>query len=457
MFQSQIYIDRRNALAEQLGSGMILLPGNGQVGMNYAGNHYHFRQDSNFLYFIGIDQPHLAATIDALTGITTLYGDDATMDDVVWTGPVPTIAALGERSGIYKTKPISALAGDLEGEKVHFTPPYRMERQVWISELTGIPIREVKSKVSVPMIKAIVKLRSIKSEAEIEEMELAVQTTCIMHNSAMVTAEVGLYESQAYASACHSAFSANSRPSFPIILTQDGQTLHNHLHDQPFKAGRLVLCDCGAESPMHYAGDMTRTFPVNSTFSQQQREVYNIVLASQEAAIKTLKPGVLYRDAHLTAAATIAEGLKNLGLMKGDVQEAVAAGAHALFFPHGLGHQIGLDVHDMEDLGEDYVGYDDEVKRSDQFGLAFLRLGKALEAGNVITVEPGIYFIPELIDQWKANGTCQEFINFDALDAYRDFGGIRIEDDYTITETGSKLLWHPFIKTVEDIEAQWAF
>lgn len=452
MFSAITYTDRRTALAESLSEGIVFLPGNGNLGINYSANHYHFRQDSNFLYFVGIDRPGLAATIDVATGHTILYGDEYTMDDIVWTGPVVSIAEQGEYAGIVETRPMSSLAGDLADRKIHFTPPYRAERTLWISELLGLSPKAVKEKVSEDLIKAIVKLRSIKTQEEVNQIQVAVQLTCNMHHIAMVTAQPGLLEAHVNAGVRHQAMISNSLPSFPVIFTHNGQTLHNHSYANTLESGRMALCDCGGQSPMYYAGDMTRTFPVDPKFTEQQKNVYNIVLNAQKSAVAALKPGYLFKDAHLLAATKITEGLKDLGLMKGNVDEAVKAGAHALFFPHGLGHMMGLDVHDMEDLGEDYVGYDKEVQRSKQFGLAFLRLGRALQAGFVLTVEPGIYFIPDLIDQWKANGTNADFLNFDEIEKYRDFGGIRIEDDYLISENGPMLFVEPFTKTVEEIE-----
>jgi Xaa-Pro aminopeptidase len=229
--------------------------------------------------------------------------------------------------------------------------------------------------------------------------------------------------------------------------------LHNHYHGNILQEGQLVLGDFGAQNGMCYAGDITRTCPVSPTFTEVQKSIYEIVLKAEVDSIKACKAGVKYKDIHLDAAKIIASGLKEMGLMKGNVEEAVAQGAHALFFPHGLGHHIGLDVHDMEDLGEQHIGYDAETQRSDQFGTKYLRLGKRLETGNVITVEPGIYFIPELIDKWKGDGMHTDYINYDALNAFRDFGGIRIEDNILINETNSTILGDPIPKTVTEIES----
>lgn len=453
MFSASTYSARREALAQKLGGGVALFLGNKDVGMNYAANTYHFRQDSNFLYFFGIDRAGLAATIDLDTGEATVFGDELTMDDIVWTGDLPTIAEQAAQAGVTKTAPMSALEGSLSGKKVHFTPPYRFENMIILSEMLGIPVRELKSAASMELIHGIIGIRSYKTAEEVEEIEKAVRLTNRMHLAAMRASRPGVTEAEVHAAVAHAAYAADSSTSFPVILTINGAVLHNHHHHNTLESGRLVLCDAGGVSPMQYAGDMTRTYPVDPTFTQQQKAVYEIALASQEAAIDALKPGIPFKDVHLTSCRVIAEGMKSLGLMKGDVDAAVAAGAHALFFQHGLGHMMGIDVHDMEDLGEDNVGYNAEIQRSPQFGLGFLRLGKPLEAGFVVTVEPGIYFIPQLIDQWKAEGKFSEFINYDALDSYRDFGGIRIEDDYLITADGARLLGDPVPKSVADLEA----
>ena len=453
MFSASTYSSRRAALASSLGSGTALFLGNKYVGMNYAGNTYPFRQDSNFLYFFGIDRAGLAATIDLATGEATVFGDELSMDDIVWTGELPTIAEQAAAAGVAKTAPFSALEAALHGKEVLFTPPYRFENTLLLSELLGFPPRAAKEKASLALIQAIVGIRSYKTDEEIVQLEIAVRLTNRMHLAAMRAAKPGLTEAQVHAAVVAEAVAADASPSFPVILTTDGAVLHNHHHHNTLASGKLLLCDAGGLSPMQYAGDMTRTFPVDPTFNTRQREVYGVALASQEAAIAALRPGIAYRDVHLLSARTIAQGMKDLGLMKGDVDEAVAAGAHALFFQHGLGHMMGLDVHDMEDLGEDHVGYNEQVKRSEQFGLAFLRLGRALEPGFVVTVEPGIYFIPQLIDMWRAEGKHAEFINYEAVESYKDFGGIRIEDDYLITSAGARLLGDPVPKGIAELEA----
>lgn len=453
MFPTATYIQRRQALSQHLQGGKILLLGNVDAAMNYAANTYHFRQDSTFLYFTGLNRAGLYAVIDLDQGTTTVYGNELTMDDIVWTGDLPTIAEQAAQAGISRVAAPSQLEADLAGAPIHYLPPYRGKQNLELQRLLGKSKAEVETGASLELIQAIVKLRAYKSAEEVEALETAVRITNEMHLAAMRTARPGMRESDVYAALMHAAYAENATASFPPIVTVNGQILHNHAHGNRMQAGDLLLVDCGAENHDLYVGDMTRAFPVSPTFSDRQKAVYEVCLQSQLDAIATLKPGVPYRDSHLAACRTIAAGMKDLGIMKGDVDEAVAAGAHALFFPHGLGHMMGMDVHDMENFGENNVGYDSEFQRSEQFGLAFLRLGRRLESGFVITVEPGIYFIPQLMDKWKAEGKFTEFINYEEATKYKDFGGIRIEDDYLITDEGARLLGHPVAKTVADVEA----
>ena len=454
MFKASIYKNRRSALAAKLDEGIILLLGNNDSPMNYRDNIYPFRQDSNFLYLIGIDQPELAAIIDVETGKTTLFGDDLPIDYIIWMGQQTPMADLAEASGIEDVRPVKELPDFLKKQKkIHYLPPYRGENVIRFSQLLGIPVGEVQDKVSEDLIKGIVAAASKKSKEELVEMEKAVNISVAMHRTVMQRAKPGMKEALLAGIAEGIALGCDTHLSYPIILSKNGQTLHNHYHGNTLAEGDLVLADMGAESRMHYAGDLTRTFPVAKRFTQQQKEIYQLVLDAQMQSIEILKPGVPYRDVHLFAAKVMATGLKELGLMKGDIDAAVAEGAHALFFPHGLGHMIGLDVHDMEDLGEDLVGYDDEIKRSDQFGLAYLRLAKRLEEGFVLTVEPGLYFIPELIDLWQSEGKFKDFIDYEKLTAYRNFGGVRIEDNIVITDKGHRILGNPLEKTVEEVEA----
>jgi Xaa-Pro aminopeptidase len=457
MFSTNTYTRRRARLQKEVGSGLLLFLGNNEVGMNYKANTYHFRQDSNFLYFFGLDQPGLAAVIDADENEHVIFGDELTMEDIVWTGPQPTIADLAAQVGVVKTLPFKALGDYLKAalakkRTVHFTPPYRHDNMILLSDMLGLPIGSLKEQASVALVKAIIAQRAHKSVEEIAEMERAVNVSGAMHVAVMKAAAAGKTEANLAGIAQGIAKSMGGDLSYGIILTVNGQTLHNHHHHHILQEGQLLLGDHGAETAMHYAGDITRTCPVSKKFTSRQRDIYNIVLDAEVSAIASLRPGLPYKEVHLATARRMAEGLKSLGLMKGDLDEAVAQGAHALFFPHGLGHMIGLDVHDMEDLGENYVGYSDTVKRSEQFGTAYLRLGRALEPGFVLTVEPGLYFIPELIDQWRSEGKFTDFIAYERLGDWRTFGGVRIEDNVLITNDSHKILGRPIPKTADEVE-----
>jgi Xaa-Pro aminopeptidase len=458
MFKQEIYSARRLQLKAAVGKGLILLPGNEESSMNYKDNLYHFRQDSSFLYFIGIDQPSLVAVIDIDNDREIVFGNELTMDEIIWTGPKETIRGQAAKTGINVVQPLSALTGILKaaqtaGQPIHFLPPYRADNAQKLSDWLAIPYAALKSKASVPLIKSVIAQRAIKTPEEIAEIEKAIGITVDMQLEAIRSAQAGLTETQIAGRVHGVALSAGGNLAFPIILTVNGQILHNHYQNTLLQNGQMVLCDCGAETSMHYAGDLTRTFPVDGAFTARQRTIYDIVAAAQQAAIDALHPGILFKDVHLLACEKLAEGLKEIGLMKGDTKAAVAQGAHTLFFQCGLGHMMGLDVHDMEDLGEEYVGYTDDLKKSTAFGLKSLRLGRALEAGFVLTVEPGLYFIPELIDEWQATKKFTDFINYDKVQAFKDFGGIRIEEDFLVTDTGSRLLGKPLYKTASAIEA----
>jgi len=458
MFNQEIYSARRQQLKATVKQGLILLLANEESSMNYRDNLYHFRQDSSFLYFIGIDRPSLAVVIDIDNDREIVFGNELTMDDIIWTGPRETIREQAAKSGIHTVQSLSDLDTLLKkaqaaGQAIHFLPPYRADNARKLSDWLDIPYAALKDRASVPLIKAIVAQRSIKSDLEVAEIEKAVGITVDMQLEAIRGARAGMTETQVAGRLQGIAVSAGGQLSFPIILTVNGQILHNHYQQTVLQPGQMVLCDCGAETGMHYAGDLTRTFPVDGAFTPQQKTVYEIVAAAQQRAIDALRPGILFRDVHLLACEQLAEGLRDIGLMKGDVKEAVARGAHALFFQCGLGHMMGLDVHDMEDLGEAYVGYTEELQQSMAFGLKSLRLGRALEPGFVLTVEPGLYFIPQLIDEWQAAKKFTDFINYDKVQAFRNFGGIRIEEDFLITETGSRLLGKPLYKTAAAIEA----
>ena len=460
MFQAKTYIDRRNMLKQQVGSGVILLLGNGEAPMNYAANTYQFRQDSTFLYYFGLDLPGLAAMIDIEKNEELLFGDDFTVEDIVWMGPQPPFSEIAEKAGISLTFPVSRLKervlAVLRGKrKVHYIPQYRAENAVKIAGLcTGMPVAEVNKKASVKLIKAIAFQRSIKSGEEIEQIEMALDIAYDMYALAMTCAKPGMYEYEVVGAIEGLRSARGSDSPFPTILTVHGEVLHGHSHPNLMKAGDLLVIDAGAESPLHYASDSTRTIPIGGRFNTMQKDIYSVVLGAQLSAIDMMKPGVSFRDVHLRAAGVIAGGMKQLGFMRGDPAEAVKVGAHALFFPHGLGHLLGLDVHDMENLGESLVGYNATVKRSDQFGLAYLRFAKKLEPGMVMTVEPGIYFMPELIGQWKAQKKFEAFIDYEKVEQNIGFGGIRIEDDVLITESGSRVLGKPIPKAAEEIEKQ---
>lgn len=461
MFTPDTYTQRRQALRSLLTDGIVLFPGNGEAPYNYPANTYAFRQDSNFSYFFGLENPDFFGVVDVDNNQDLLFGNDFEIDDIIWMGPQPKVADLALKAGVQQTFPLAELYDFVsdaikKGRKIHFAPTYRAETALLISNLTGIKVSKLKTYTSLPLIHAIVKLRSVKSAAEIAEIEIAVDIAYIMHTTGMRMAQPGRSE-QEIAGAMEGIALAHGRPlSFPAIISMDGQTLHNHHHGNILAPGRMLVMDAGCETPLNYASDITRTVPVGGKFSSQQKEVYEIVLQANIAAQSATKPGTLYFDCHLVAAKTIATGLSALGLMKGNVDEAVAAGAHALFFPHGLGHMMGLDVHDMEGLGQIYVGYDASIRPSEQFGTAYLRFARKLEPGFVITNEPGIYFIPELIDLWKAEKKFSEFIDYSVVDQYRSFGGIRIEDDILVTETGSRVLGKPIPKTVAEVEATMA-
>lgn len=458
MFTANTYQARRQKLVQSMDSGLLLLLGNNDSPMNYTDNIYPFRQDSNFLYFIGIDLPLFAAIIDVDSGVCTLYGEDVSVEMVVWTGPQPSVQDLASKSAITQTAGSDKLAEDIskargQGRNIHFLPPYRFENMIRLSDLLDLPVAQLQASASLSFVQAVIELRSIKSAEEIEELHKACSITTDMHVAAMQIARPGIQESEVVAAVRQIALKHNGDVSYPVIGTIHGETLHNHHYHNTLNSGNLFLLDAGAETEMRYAGDMTRTFPVDKKFTQLQKEIYQIVLDSENKAIEMIAPGIQYKEVHLEAARVITNGLQALGIMKGDLEESIAAGAHGLFFPHGLGHMMGLDVHDMEDLGEDKVGYTESLRRSTQFGLKSLRLGRELEEGFVITIEPGIYFIPQLIDKWKSQGTNAEFINFDTLDRYRDFGGIRIEEDYHITASGGTLLGKPLAKSISEVEA----
>jgi Xaa-Pro aminopeptidase len=455
MFAREIYIQRRERLRAQVQSGLILLLGNEESPMNYAANTYPFRQDSTFLYYFGLDQPGLAAVIDIDEGTECVFGDDPTVEEIVWTGPVPLLRDRSDHAGVTQAAPSDKLKQVLEkaarkGRTVHVPPQYRAENILKIDRLWSPAAAPAPS---VTLIRAIVQQRSIKSQEEIEQIEAALDISRQMHVTAMRMARPGVVEREVAGAMEGIALSSGMRLAYPAIFSVHGETMHNPYYDNVLKAGDIVVNDSGAESPLHYASDITRTIPIGGEFSQRQREVYSIVLAAQEKALGLAKPGVEWREVHRLTAVALMEGLKELGLITGDLQEAVAAGVHTMFFPCGVGHMMGLDVHDMEALGEDYVGYTDTIRRNPEFGWRYLRLAKAIEPGFVITVEPGIYFIPQLIDQWRAEGKCSRFINYEKVEEYRDFHGVRIEDNIAVTADGCRILGQPIPKTLDEVEA----
>jgi Xaa-Pro aminopeptidase len=458
LFPQPVYINRRTILKKMIGSGLIVLLGNEESGMNYKDNTYPFRQDSSFLYYFGLDVAGLAAVIDTDSGEEIIFGNELSIDDIIWTGPLPTIKEMAESVGIHNTKPYQLIskfitAAKNAGRKVHFLPPYRPENNIKLAEWLQVQVSELSTISSEELVKAIVAQRSIKEDIELVAIEEAVSISADMHFTAMHQAKIGMKEYELAAKVMDVAYGAGGRLSYPVILTVEGQVLHNHYHGNTMQDGHLLLVDAGAEQSMHYAGDLTRTFPVGRQFSTQQREMYDIVLSALELATSMLKPGALFIDIHAAAAEELLRGLKLVGLVKGDPAEAVRAGAHTMFFQCGLGHMMGLDVHDMEDLGEQYVGYSDELKKRTDFGWKSLRLGKELEPGFVLTVEPGIYIIPELIDRWKAENKLADFINYDALEAYRNFTGIRIENNFHITHTGHRRLGKYLPDSSKEIES----
>ena len=458
MFDKKVYIERRKQLQHAVGSGLIVLLGNEESSMNYRDNLYPFRQDSSFLYFFGIDRPALIGIIDIDNDSEIVFGDDFTTEEMIWTGYREPLNLLSGAIGVSIVKPRKDLWAFIrlateQKKKIHFLPPYRPEQQDLLGDVLGISSGSLQGMHSIILIKAIVSQRSYKSAGELEEINRAVNTTAGMQLAAITMAKAGMTEAQIAGKMQEIAIGAGGNLSFPTILTQQGQILHNGYSHSLLTEGNLVLSDCGAETGMHYAGDLTRTFPVSATFTAAQRDIYDIVLRAHESAVALLQPGKPFRDIHLHACEKLTEGLQELGVMKGDAKEAVSLGAHALFFPCGLGHMMGLDTHDMENLGEQYVGYNEEIIKSTQFGLKSLRLARPLEEGFVVTIEPGLYFNPALIDEWEANNQLGSFINYDKLKAYRNLTGIRVEEDFVITGNGSRLLGNPLAKTANEIEA----
>lgn len=456
MFESIVYQNRRRTLVDKMraqgAEGIAIFLGNVDAPTNYRGNDYKFRQDSSFIYYWGIDEPWFAAVLDLDSGEECLYGNDVDIDDIIWMGPQPTVASKGEAIGCSRTLPLDAFDKAVTnavaaGRQVHFLPPARYYNQMKLAELTGKPNAAVRKVAPVAaggaseeLVKAVVAMRLIKEQCEIDEIDKACEIGYLMHTEARRGCKPGVLEQEIVGRMEGVTLSKGWGVSFTTILSQNGETLHNHSHHQIITPGRLLVVDAGAESNTHYASDFTRTYPCSGKFTTKQREIYDIVEQANEVAFSLTKPGTSYWDVHCATVRYMLEQLKALDFVRGDVDEMVACGISGLFMPHGLGHNMGLDVHDMEDLGENYVGYGDERKRSPLLGMGNLRMARDLKPGHVISDEPGIYFIPALIEQWKREGTDKGFVNYEKLAGYYDFGGIRLEDDILVTADGARRL-----------------
>ena len=459
LFSKNTYVERRARLRQLVGHGLIVLMGNNESPLNYPANAYKFRQDSSFLYFFGQHRDGLVGVIDADSGAETLLGDEIDIDDIVWYGEVTSVVQMAEECGVAHTAPMAALTemvaqAQKAGRKVHFLPPYRHETMIRLHDLLGIHPSQQRDAASQELIQAVIQLRLVKSAEEIEELERAAAIGYEMHTTAMRLCRPGVTEAYIGGVLDGIAASHGSMVSFQSIVSMHGEILHGYPSARPLEAGRLLLCDAGAETREHYCSDHTRTTPISGTFTQRQKDIYNIVVDCHDLALTHARPGVRWWDVHYDVCRLMTNRLKDLGLMKGDTEAAVQAGAHALFLPHGLGHAMGMDVHDMEGLGQTFVGYDEETRPSTQFGTASLRFARRLEEGHVVTDEPGIYFIPALIDLWRKEGTNAEFLCFDEIEKYKDFGGIRIEDDVLITKDGCRFLGEKRIPYhVDEVEA----
>lgn len=458
LFSKSTYVERRNELKKLVGSGLIVLFGNNDSPANYPSNTYKFRQDSSFLYYFGLHRNGLVGVIDVDNDREYLVGDEIDIEDIVWYGSVTSVAEMAEMTGVARTAAMRELPAIVEsakaqGEEVHFLPPYRFDNQIQITDLLGIHPSQQKAAASLKLIAAVVKMRTTKTEEEIAELERAAEIGYEMHTTAMRLCRPGVTEQYIGGMVDGIANAYGCMVSFQTIATQHGEVMHGNPSPAKLEAGRLMLVDAGAETNENYCSDNTRTTPVSGVFTQKQKDIYNIVVECHDHVLEVAKPGVKWWDVHFAVCRIITERLQQLGLMKGDVEESLKAGAHAMFLPHGLGHSMGMDVHDMEGLGQVYVGFDNEVRPSTQFGTNALRFGRRLQKGFVVTDEPGIYFIPALIDDWKKNGTNAQFLNFDKIDEYRDFGGIRIEDDVLITDEGCRFIGSKRIPYhVEDVE-----
>lgn len=445
MFDKDVYISRRKRLKELVGNGLVLIVGNSESPMSYADNSYNFIQDSTFLYYFGLNSPDLVGVMDVDSDEDYIFGKEFTMDDIIWMGQQRTFKERAKDVGIENFVELEKMKEILKRDKdneriIHFTNQYRVENSLKISRLLGLSLDEVNEKFSKRLVDGIIEMRSLKRDYEIAELEKATNVTREMHLVAMKNVKVGMkgYELVALLEAVAKKYNATT--SFHTICTTNGQILHNHFHGNIFKEGDIVLLDCGARLENGYCGDMTTVFPVSGRFDSRQKDIYSLLIEMFDRAEECTKPGVTNKSVHLEVCKVLVEGLIKRGIMRGSVDEIVDAGAHALFFPHGLGHMIGLDVHDMENFGENNVGYDNVTKREIQFGLKSLRMGKELKPGYVLTIEPGIYFIPELIKKWEKEGKFKEYINYEEVKKYLDFGGMRYEGDFLITENGNRRL-----------------
>lgn len=445
MFSKETYIQRRQQLKKLVGSGLIIINGNNDAPTNYPGNTYVFRQDSSFLYYFGQKREGLTGVIDIDNDKEYLIGNDIDIDDIIWFGFVPSVSDLAAEVGVANSAPVAYLetlvkgaAG--KGQKVHYLPPYRHDTMIQIADLLGIHPLQTRDNASVQLIKAVVEMRAVKTEEELAELKKAADIGYEMHTTAMKACKPGVTEKYVAGLIEGIAASKGSKYSFQSILSMHGEIQHGYPSPTPMEAGRLMLCDAGAETFEHYCSDNTRVTPISGKFTQRQRDIYTIVEACHDLVIEKAKPGLKWLDMHLDVCRMMTDRLKAIGLMKGNTEDAVQAGAHALFMPHGLGHMMGMDVHDMEGLGQNYVGFDEEVQPSTQFGLNCLRCGRRMQPGFVMTDEPGIYFIPHLIDLWKSEGKHLDFINYDKVETFKDFGGVRLEDDIIITESGCSVV-----------------
>ena len=459
MFTADIYSARRAELRRRIGKGIILLPGNVESPFNYPNNTFHFRQDSTFIYFFGHSVPALAGVIDVESGEETLYGDDFTVEDIIWMGPQPTIRDFADEVGVAQSKPMAKLQEDVRraislGREVHYLPPYRGETILMMSDMLGIHPSMLHARKSWDLLFAVAEMRERKGEEEIAALEEAFEIGYQMHTAAMRNTRAGRTEHEVAGIVDGMALRYGTGVSFTTILSQHGEVLHNHDHSGTMQDGRLVLCDAGGEHLNGYVSDHTRTFPVSGKFTQKQKDIYNIVLAAHDAAAAALRPNMMYTEYSDAAFHTLIEGLKGLDLVRGSVDDAIAAGAAYLFMPHGLGHGIGLDVHDCENIGERSFSFAEVEERAKQSACCITRAWWRLQPGTVLSTEPGIYYVPDLIDKYKAEGKCKGIVNYDKLEEYRDFGGIRLEDDMIVTATGSKQIGSKQIPiTVEDVEA----